>query len=81
MSEINRNDTKVLVVEDDKSLRELLQMELARSGYKVTATASGEEGLAVYREEIFNVVLLDVRMPGMDAVSYTHLTLPTKRIV
>jgi len=68
MPDIVRNDTKVLVVEDDKSLRELLQMELARSGYKVTATSSGEEGLAVYREEIFNVVLLDVRMPGMDGV-------------
>ncbi|HIJ82368.1 MAG TPA: DNA-binding response regulator, partial [Desulfuromonadales bacterium] len=35
MSEIVRSDTKVLIVEDDKSLRELLQMELTRSGYKV----------------------------------------------
>jgi len=73
MSEIVRNDTKVLVVEDDKSLRELLQMELSRSGYKVTVTASGEEGLAVFREEIFNVVLLDVRMPGMDGVETLKL--------
>jgi two-component system NtrC family response regulator len=73
MPAIVRNDTKVLVVEDDKSLRELLQMELSRSGYKVTATASGEEGLAVYLEEIFNVVLLDVRMPGMDGVETLKL--------
>ena len=73
MPEIVRNDTKVLVVEDDNSLRELLQMELSRSGYMVTATASGEEGLAVYREEIFNVVLLDVRMPGMDGVETLKL--------
>jgi two-component system NtrC family response regulator len=73
MPEIIRNDTKVLVVEDDKSLRELLQMELSRSGYNVTVTASGEEGLAVYREEIFNVVLLDVRMPGMDGVETLKL--------
>jgi two-component system NtrC family response regulator len=73
MPDIARNDTKVLVVEDDKSLRELLQMELSRSGYKVTATASGEDGLAVYQEEIFNVVLLDVRMPGMDGVETLKL--------
>lgn len=73
MPEIDRNETKVLVVEDDKSLRELLQMELFRSGYKVTATASGEEGLALYREEIFNVVLLDVRMPGMDGIEALKL--------
>ncbi|HIJ81208.1 MAG TPA: sigma-54-dependent Fis family transcriptional regulator [Desulfuromonadales bacterium] len=73
MSEIVRSDTKVLIVEDDKSLRELLQMELTRSGYKVTVTASGEEGLAAYREEVFNVVLQDVRMPGMDGVEALKL--------
>jgi two-component system NtrC family response regulator len=56
------------VVEDEKPLRELLQLELARSGYKVSAAMSGEDGLTLYREENFNVVLLDVRMPGMDGV-------------
>jgi len=73
MSDIVRKDTKVLIVEDDKSLRELLQMELSRSGYKVTATASGEDGLSAYREEIFNVVLQDIRMPGMDGVEALKL--------
>ncbi|MSN26500.1 MAG: response regulator [Geobacter sp.] len=73
MSKIIRNDTKVLIVEDDKSLRELLEMELSRSGYKVTATSSGEEGLDAYREEIFNVVLQDIRMPGMDGVEALKL--------
>ncbi|HWI40947.1 MAG TPA: sigma-54 dependent transcriptional regulator, partial [Verrucomicrobiae bacterium] len=63
-----KKEAKVLVVEDERPLRELLQMELTRSGYKVTAASGGEEGLARYREEIFNVVLLDVRMPGMDGV-------------
>jgi len=79
MPEITRKDTKVLVVEDDKSLRELLQMELTRSGYKVTVAASGEEGLGLYREEIFNVVLLDVRMPGMDGVEVLkHMRIESK---
>jgi two-component system NtrC family response regulator len=73
MSVTTRKDTKVLVVEDDKSLRELLQMELSRSGYKITVAANGEEGLALYREEIFNVVLLDIRMPGMDGVEVLKL--------
>jgi two-component system NtrC family response regulator len=48
-------------------------MELSRSGYKVTATSSGEEGLEAYREEIFNVVLQDIRMPGMDGVETLKL--------
>lgn len=64
----DRKDGKILVVEDDKPLRELLQMELSRSGYKVTTAVSGEDGLTKYLEEVFNVVLLDVRMPGMDGV-------------
>ena len=63
-----RKDIKVLIVEDEQPLRELLQMELSRSGYKVGTAAHGEEGLAMYKEQIFNVVLLDVRMPGADGV-------------
>ncbi len=59
---------KLLVVEDDKPLRELLQMELSRSGYKVEVATDGAEGLHKYREENFNVVLLDVKMPGMDGI-------------
>ena len=73
MQEVSRKDTKVLIVEDDTSLRELLQIELSRSGYKVTVAAGGEEGLGLYREEIFNVVLLDVRMPGLDGVEVLKL--------
>jgi DNA-binding NtrC family response regulator len=64
----NQKDAKVLIVEDERNLRELLQMELARSGYEVEAAADGEEGLSIYKEQIFNVVLLDIRMPGMDGV-------------
>jgi DNA-binding NtrC family response regulator len=59
---------KVLVVEDDQPLRELLQMELTRSGYKVEVARDGDDGLRKYREESFNVVLLDVKMPGMDGI-------------
>lgn len=59
---------KVLVVEDDRALRELLQMELTRSGYKVEVAVDGEDGLRKYREENFNVVLLDVKMPGVDGI-------------
>ncbi|WP_027716015.1 sigma-54 dependent transcriptional regulator [Desulfuromonas sp. TF] len=59
---------KVLVVEDEAPLRELLQAELTRSGYKVHVASGGEEGLNRYREEVYSVVLLDVRMPDADGV-------------
>jgi len=59
---------KILVVDDEEPLRELLRLELARSGNAVETACRGEEGLARYREQIFNVVLLDIRMPGMNGV-------------
>lgn len=60
--------TKILIVEDEKAMRNLLETELSRSGYKVTVAVDGMEGLTKYSEEAFNVVLLDVKMPGMNGV-------------
>jgi len=59
---------KILIVEDEKAMRNLLETELSRSGYQVTVAVDGMEGLAKYAEEAFNVVLLDVKMPGMNGV-------------
>lgn len=63
-----RNKAKILIVEDEAPLRELLEMELTRSGYQVQAAANGQAGLANYVEECFSVVLLDVKMPEMGGV-------------
>ncbi|NJD90258.1 MAG: sigma-54-dependent Fis family transcriptional regulator [Geobacter sp.] len=63
-----RKEAKILIVEDERPLRELLEIELARSGYKVGSAPDGETGLIKYRQEAFNVVLLDMKMPGMDGV-------------
>ncbi|HEX9024589.1 MAG TPA: sigma-54 dependent transcriptional regulator [Geobacteraceae bacterium] len=69
MPSIERHkEAKILVIEDETPLRELLEMELSRSGYKVETATDGESGLEKYRQEVFNVVLLDMRMPGMDGV-------------
>jgi DNA-binding NtrC family response regulator len=59
---------KVLIVEDEEPLRELLQMELSRSGYQAQTAANGREGVERYVEECFSVVLLDVKMPEMGGV-------------
>jgi two-component system NtrC family response regulator len=63
-----RKGTKLLVVEDDRQQRELLQLGLSRGGYKVETALDGSQGLQKYREENFNVVLLDVNMPGLDGI-------------
>ena len=56
----------VLVVEDDKNIRELLQLYLEKEGYAVVIAGDGGEGLAKYRTIKPDLVLLDVMMPVMD---------------
>jgi len=56
----------VLVVEDDKNIRDLLQLYLEKEGYAVTAAADGGQGLAKFRSIQPDLVLLDVMMPVMD---------------
>lgn len=69
----SRKEAKILIVEDEKPLRELLEIELVRSGYKVDSAADGESGLEKYRQETYNLVLLDMKMPGMDGVEVLKL--------
>ncbi|MCD6526120.1 MAG: sigma-54-dependent Fis family transcriptional regulator [Desulfuromonas sp.] len=59
---------KILIIEDETPLRELLDAELSRSGYQVQVAADGTSGLSRYSEECFSVVLLDVKLPGMNGV-------------
>ena len=67
------NPLKVLVVDDEAPLRDLLRMEMGRKGWKLSIAASGEEGLALYREQIYNVVLLDIQMPGIGGIETLRL--------
>ncbi len=56
----------VLVVEDDKNIRELLQLYLEKEGYAVTLAEDGGQGLTKFRAIRPDLVLLDVMMPVMD---------------
>ncbi|MGE0680169.1 MAG: response regulator [Candidatus Binatia bacterium] len=59
---------RILIVDDEKNLRFTLTEILQEEGYEVRAAATGEEAVAMCEKESFDVVLLDVRMPGMDGV-------------
>ncbi len=60
--------TKVLVIDDEKLVRWSLQQKLMREGYEVETAPTGEEGVTLVREDGFDLVLLDLRLPGMDGV-------------
>lgn len=57
---------KILIVEDDKFLRELMAQKILKEGYDVLEAMDGEEGLKVIREEKPDLVLLDLLLPIMD---------------
>src|ERR671914_500584 len=55
----------VLVVDDEEIMRDVLETLLSAEGYRVDLAKTGEEGLEVYGRRPYDVVLLDVSMPGM----------------
>jgi len=61
-------DERVLLVEDDPSIREVTALGLEGAGFRVTTAADGREGLARFREGSFALVVLDVMLPGLDGL-------------
>ena len=60
---------KVLVVDDEEPLRRLLRKELARKGFDVEAAPDGKSALNLLKENSYDVILLDIVMPGIDGIS------------
>ncbi len=60
---------RILVVEDDQALRELLADELADAGYEVTAAGDAQQALACQHAEACEVVISDLRLPGQDGLA------------
>lgn len=59
-------EVPILVVDDERGIRDLLVYELGSRGYRVVAAGDAAEALRLFREGDFPVVLSDVRMPGID---------------
>lgn len=62
----NGSGTKILIVEDDKFLRDLIIRKLKSEGYEVIFAVDGEEALKKIKEEKPNLILLDLILPGID---------------
>jgi DNA-binding response OmpR family regulator len=60
---------RVLLVEDDQHIRELVALHLQLEGLTVTSAADGNEGLARARAEAFDLIVLDLMLPGLDGVT------------
>jgi two-component system nitrogen regulation response regulator NtrX len=60
--------SRILVIDDEAAIRDSLRMILEYEGYEVVGAATGQEGLAAAEREAPDLVLLDVKMPGMDGI-------------
>ena len=60
---------KILVIDDEQGIRNLLDTLLRRKGYDVVLADSGRKGLELFRREHPDVVVLDLKMPGMDGLT------------
>lgn len=63
---------EVLIVEDDESINNLIFEALSKHGYACSQAFSGTEGLLLFRSKIFDLVILDLMMPGMTGESLTE---------
>jgi two-component system response regulator MtrA len=59
-------DERVLLVEDDSSIREIVSIGLKAAGFRVSTCGDGREGLSMVRADGFDVVILDVMLPSVD---------------
>jgi DNA-binding NtrC family response regulator len=62
------SERRILLIEDDTSGRELGAFNLRRGGYTVDAAPSGEQGLGAFDPELHELVITDLRMPGIDGL-------------
>ncbi len=60
---------KILVADDEKSMREFLEIMLRKEGYRVSLASNGEEVLKLLEKDVVDLVLLDIRMPKMDGIA------------
>ncbi len=59
---------KILVVDDEEGARELFNTILTDEGYHVTLAVSGEDALSHMKADAFDLVVTDIKMPGMDGL-------------
>ena len=60
--------SKILIIEDEKNLRALYQQDFERDGFEVVMAATATDGLAMVEAERPDLVVMDIRLPGMDGL-------------
>ena len=65
---MNHRSARILVADDEAAIRFTLEMMLRRHGYTVTTASNGAEALALVEQQPFELLLLDLKMPGLSGL-------------
>jgi CheY-like chemotaxis protein len=72
---------KILIVDDDGAVQATIRILLERAGHEVVAASDGRNGLALFETGDFDVLLLDIFMPGMDGLETMRLIHQRKPLI
>lgn len=70
---------KVLLIEDDKNIVELLSIHLHDLGCEVVSITNGQQGLSVARDQAFDLIILDLMLPGLNGMEICRRVRQTDR--
>jgi DNA-binding NtrC family response regulator len=72
---MNESESRILIVDDEESMRRFLSILLEKEGYQISLASSGEEALQQLKERSFGLLITDLKMPGMSGVELLeHVT-------
>jgi len=66
------NRKQLLIVDDEEAMRHMLKSMLSKEGYETKTASSGQEALRFLGEELFDLVLCDIKMPSMDGLTFLN---------
>lgn len=81
---MKNQNIKILIADDEAEFRYMLQTFLTKEGFEVTETSDGVEALNVLQSKVFDIALLDIKMPkvdGMDVLKYIKENVPDTDVV
>jgi two-component system alkaline phosphatase synthesis response regulator PhoP len=69
---MSKNKASILLVEDEEHLHEALKLNLELEGYEVSSAFTGTDALKAVQNEYFDLIIMDIMLPGADGISVTE---------
>lgn len=69
---MSSNKLSILLVEDEENLHDALRLNLELEGYEITSAYDGQQALGKLEQEYFDLIIMDVMLPGVDGISVTE---------